>query len=245
MSARMFADPDLQALSDKAFRYWVNAIAWCALYESDGVFRFAGRTPKYVQELVTAGRFKPTEDEHVYAIVAWERWQISQADLEARRQRARENGKKGGRPPNPKPKRNQRRLASGFTPKTQTKAELEVEGEEDSSVEPNGSTGAAAPHKLLFGDICAAFGYQEPLDRSDRSEIGGVAKALLDKGLEPGAFADYIEWLTTDPHTPLVAGKRLTLHSLPRWVKDFHGSPRVITPRKVDDRITRLVQELS
>lgn len=94
MSSGIYSDPDIQNLSDKAFRYWVNVLAWCAHHETDGLYQFAGKTPKHVQELVSAHRLRPTDDPHCYVVIGWENWQTSNAEREADRALSRDRSAK-------------------------------------------------------------------------------------------------------------------------------------------------------
>jgi len=91
MSAAIVTDPDIRRLSDRAFRYWVNAIATCAQHETDGLYRAADYRRLVWAELVDAGRFDPIgEDGRTFYVVGFDRWQIARADLETRRAQTRE-----------------------------------------------------------------------------------------------------------------------------------------------------------
>lgn len=90
MSSGIYSDPDIQRLSDKAFRYWINAVAWCRHHDTDGLYQFAGRAPKQIAELVAAHRFRPTDDPFAYVIVGWEKWQISNEETGKHRRQTRD-----------------------------------------------------------------------------------------------------------------------------------------------------------
>jgi hypothetical protein len=88
-------DPDIKVLSDKAFRYWVEAMSWAGRWESDGNIRLYGELPDYVQELVDRGRLVLTEDEGIYHIAGWLKWQKSKAQLDELRSKRSSAGKRG------------------------------------------------------------------------------------------------------------------------------------------------------
>lgn len=96
MSTSIHADPDLQELSDGAFRTYFNAIAWSANFEKDGEYRFAGKPPKGLQELVLGGFLVATDHPKTFMIAAYEKWQKSKAELDDVRSKRAEAGRRGG-----------------------------------------------------------------------------------------------------------------------------------------------------
>lgn len=86
---------------------------------------------------------------------------------------------------------------------------------------------ALTPQQHMFGEVCIGMGYDQSLSEDDAREVGGVAKALLTKNLAPEEVPAYLDWLS-GAESPIVNGTRLTLHSLPKWVKDWRATPRVV-----------------
>jgi hypothetical protein len=87
---------------------------------------------------------------------------------------------------------------------------------------------ALSAQQLMFGAVCTGMDYDmESLAKTDEAEIGKVASALLAVKLEPDDFPAYLGWLK-GPESPVVGGTRLTLHTLPRWVKDWRAKPNVV-----------------
>lgn len=101
-------------------------------------------------------------------------------------------------------------------------------GKEGKGEEKEGKGLAAlTPQQHMFGEVCLGMGYDQNLSADDAKEVGGVAKALLAKNLAPEEVPAYLDWLS-GPESPIVNGTRLTLHSLPKWVKDWRATPRVV-----------------
>ena len=94
--------------------------------------------------------------------------------------------------------------------------------------------------QAMFGAICEAMGYDlETLAPDDSREIGNIAAALVVKGLEPGEVIGYVDWLV-GAESPIVGGRRLTLHSIPKWVKDWRAAPRVVSSSNGKPKADRL-----
>jgi hypothetical protein len=68
-------DPGVMRLSDKAFRYYINAWSWCGKHETKGAFEVFGKHPKQVTELVRAGKFLPTDNPNIFLIHGWKKRQ--------------------------------------------------------------------------------------------------------------------------------------------------------------------------
>lgn len=83
-------DPGMKRLSDRAFRYYINAWSFCGLHETDGRYEVFGKHPKMVAELVAAGKFIPTDDPDTFQIHGWGKRQRTVAELDARRNAAKE-----------------------------------------------------------------------------------------------------------------------------------------------------------
>jgi hypothetical protein len=87
----IYSDPKAQRLSDKAFRYYINALAWSGHHDRNGEYEVAGKVPRFFPELVEGGFFEPTGTEGVFLIHGWDKRQASYVTREARS----EAGKKG------------------------------------------------------------------------------------------------------------------------------------------------------
>lgn len=86
-----------------------------------------------------------------------------------------------------------------------------------------------SPQQEMFGLVCEGMGYDHTkLSAPDAADVGKVASALLARGLHPDEFSAYLAWLAGDS-SPIVGGTRLTLHSLPKWVKDFKATPLIVS----------------
>lgn len=77
-------DPGMLRLSDKAFRYYLNAWSWSGKHDTDGEFEVFGKHPKCVAELVAAGKFEPTDDPDRFLIHGWGGRQVTAEQAAAR-----------------------------------------------------------------------------------------------------------------------------------------------------------------
>lgn len=118
---------------------------------------------------------------------------------------------------------------SGNAPGTGTELSIqEGKGREGGREEEGNGVAALTPQQRMFGAVCEGMGYEfETLTPPDEADVGKVAAALLARGLDPDDCETYIAWLTGND-SPVVGGTRLTIHTLPKWVKDWKAKPRVV-----------------
>lgn len=84
----IYDDPKMLRLSDRAFRYYVESLAWAGRHETDGNVILAGKKPRHVQELIDVGLFDATDEAFVFHIHNYEKHQKTKAQLDQARTRA-------------------------------------------------------------------------------------------------------------------------------------------------------------
>lgn len=97
-------NPKIECLSDAAFRQFIEALLWSRRQLTDGFITESSAakrfTPEVIQELTTNHPTKPTLRRVAggYQIHDFAEHQTTNADIEAKREAAKINGQKGGRP---------------------------------------------------------------------------------------------------------------------------------------------------
>jgi hypothetical protein len=94
--------PKVFGLTDAAFRLHVSGIIYCARQRTDGVVpaeKVKVLVPKYrpaaLQELVTRGMWVPILGGGAYNIHDYLQWNLSRAQIEARRESRSKSGRRG------------------------------------------------------------------------------------------------------------------------------------------------------
>jgi len=93
MSATVALDPKIRRLSVRARWAFVEIIAQCALLESDGDWYAEGALPAYYFELIGEGLVEEVAHPH-YRVPAYLKWNPSKAELQAKRDAARDRQRK-------------------------------------------------------------------------------------------------------------------------------------------------------
>lgn len=164
-------DPKVQNLSDKAFRYYVNALSWCGHHDRDGIFECIGKPPKFLEELIASDLFIPQVDGYSFYIHGWDKRQISREDME----RKRAAGKKAAdarwtAERNATPHAN-RMHAAVQVPNAKVEVEEQVKGEKNPAP-------AARARDELFDSLAEATG-RNPYEMT-RTDQRATATALAD-----------------------------------------------------------------
>lgn len=174
-------DPKVLGLSDPAFRLHVETLLWVGEHETDGLI--LGRFDQtFVEELCRAGLWDRAEDG--LRIHAWERWNSTHSEMEARRNAGRNAARSRWRNANG----NAKRIAKGNT-------EEEVEEEEEIDTRPDWHPDSR-PLAEHLRDLLLAEGAKVPktLDRWTRE-----AHLLLDVDKrDPAEAKEVIAWARAD-----------------------------------------------
>jgi hypothetical protein len=139
------SNPKIKPLSDSAFRCLVEATIYSREHLTDGLLKrpvaLASWSLDDLQELCTNDDEKPSliEVENGWIIPDYAEHQDTKSEVEARRERARAAGQKGGLA---KAKRPAKRPAKQTASETLSKNVAEGEGEEEITTRPNGLVAA-------------------------------------------------------------------------------------------------------
>lgn len=241
--------PKVIGLSDKAFRAHVVGLCYCSAYLTDGHLPPSITTQRVAAELIAAMLWSE-DPAGGWIIHDYLTYNYSRAGVLAQREAKREAGRRGGR--STAQAKRQASAAAGATPSgsevpnPHTHTNTVIEGLRPST--PSGAIVVTTQQQAMFGAVCEAMGYGTAgLGKDDQREIGGIAAALVDKGLHAEEVLPYVEWLV-GPESPIVGGRRLTLHSVPKWVKDWRAAPRVVNGsngHSTADRLANIQRNLA
>lgn len=237
--------PKVIGLSDKAFRAYIVGLCYAAKHETDGWLPPAVARDREASELLNAGLWCESVASNGWWIHDYLAYNRSRADAQALREVKRSAGRSGG-VASGQARAKQSASPSGselLNSRTRTRT---TEGLRPSA--PNGAiVSSSTTQQAMFGSVCEAMGYDvDTLGPDDQREIGGIAAALVAKGLHAEEVLPYVEWLVGS-ESPIVGGRRLTLHSVPKWVKDWRAAPRVVNSngRSKADRMATIQRNLA
>lgn len=178
--ATFSTDPKVIGLSDKAFRRYVDAMCYCTLHETDGLFPL--RVDKASRELQDAGLIDSDGRVH-----GWGSRQRSRADLDHEREVSRQRQRRyRGR---------SNAVTNGGVTTTEVEVEVEVEVDRERA-----TTKTLAPPARRRDPIWDALieCYGEPT-ASARGSWNAAAKVLRDFGAEPGEITAMVAALRGSP----------------------------------------------